>query len=290
MKRTLVFLVLLVAVSFAHAAQVKPSAIYGDDDRKDVFEIQDPRIRELSRSVAGMTLSRFVKENENDVELITESYGKRNGFCKGTRYYDQPAVINCTAFLIAPDRVALAGHCVDEDSCHTRVFAFGFELDGSEKNPARIPKKDFYSCRRVIAWEKNPQVDFAVVELDRPVPDRAPLKVRTSGRAAVGDAVFMLGYPLGSPLKLADNATIRKVDANGDFYVTNVDSFAANSGSPLFNSRSLEVEGIVVRGGPDFQWDEKRDCRVEKRDPVDEGQGEGATAIHHVLRALEQGI
>lgn len=282
----------VLASTFAQAAlpevAPKPSAIYGEDDRKDLHEVTDPRILELARSVAGMTLTQFVEEREDHFELVTELYGKRNNLCRDARYYEQPAVMNCTAFLIGPDRVALAGHCVDEGSCPSRVFAFGFGLEAPGSDPRRIPKKDFYSCRRVLAREKDAQLDFAVVQLDREVEGRQPLKLRSSGMMAPGEGVFILGHPLGAPLKFADHAAIRKVDPKGDFYTADVDSFAANSGSPMFNARTLEVEGIIVRGGPDFEWDQERDCRNVKHEPQDGGRGEDATAIARVLEKLAE--
>jgi V8-like Glu-specific endopeptidase len=59
-----------------------------------------------------------------------------------------------------------------------------------------------------------------------------------------------MGHPSGLPMKYADGA---KVFGNFDnYFSTNLDTFGGNSGSPVFNAKTNEVVGILVRGDIDY--------------------------------------
>src|SRR5690606_11935720 len=95
--------------------------------------------------------------------------------------------------------------------------------------------------------------------------------------------LIMLGHPLGLPMKASDNATMTPLDGNRiglfsssydllrriftkqTYYNTNLDSFAGNSGSPVFNANTHVVEGILIGGGDDFEWDQVNQCRRYRR-------------------------
>ena len=62
-----------------------------------------------------------------------------------------------------------------------------------------------------------------------------------------------MGHPSGLPLKYADGA--RVFETENDYFSTNLDTFGGNSGSPVFNADTLEVEGILVRGDTDYVMD-----------------------------------
>ena len=64
----------------------------------------------------------------------------------------------------------------------------------------------------------------------------------------------MLGHPSGLPMKYTGGAKAFEIEDN--YFTTNLDSFGGNSGSPVFNAKTLEVEGILVRGDVDYTPDE----------------------------------
>jgi hypothetical protein len=63
--------------------------------------------------------------------------------------------------------------------------------------------------------------------------------------------VYVIGHPVGLPTKFADGANVRN-NNNESFFVCNLDTYGGNSGSPVFNSSTHELEGILVRGETDF--------------------------------------
>jgi hypothetical protein len=93
--------------------------------------------------------------------------------------------------------------------------------------------------------------DWALVRLDRPVLNHRVVRIRRSGRIGDGQAVHVIGHPVGLPTKFAGGAMVRN-NSPGAFFVANLDTYGGNSGSPVFNSTTHEVEGILVRGETDF--------------------------------------
>jgi hypothetical protein len=123
---------------------------------------------------------------------------------------------------------------------------------------AGIASDRVYQCSQIIdGIEEDRGADWRVIELDRPVQGRVPLKL-AQAKIADTTTVAVWGHPVGLPLKLADNGKIRR-NTNQSFFVTSLDTYGGNSGSPVFDLQSLKngspvVEGILVRGEADYVW------------------------------------
>jgi hypothetical protein len=76
-------------------------------------------------------------------------------------------------------------------------------------------------------------------------------RIRTDGKISDNAKVHVIGHPCGLPLKLGNNAII-KDNNNDSYFVANLNAFGGNAGSPVFNSDTHEIEGILARGGTDF--------------------------------------
>lgn len=128
------------------------------------------------------------------------------------------------------------------------------------KGTITFPKDHAYSCKELLNWSQNTNLDFAVVKLDRPVVGKNPLKLRREGKTASSEPLMVIGHPLGMPKMLADNILIRD---NSLTYVfkTNADTFSGNSGSPVIGEISGLVEGMLVRGDEDFETDINLGCQ-----------------------------
>lgn len=273
--------ILIFFLSFNSYAEKMP-VIYGSDNRTNMYEIKDQKILEISKSIAAL----IVKENVQDI-ILTTPYGIRHNLCHDEKFYDEPTAANCTAFLIAPDLIATAGHCAEEELCVRFSVVFGFEINKIGANPADIKSKDIYHCKKVIAAEKDPFVDFGILQLDRPVYDRPILKLKKETGIKPGENVWALGFPAGLPLKMTGPGSVRSLARGGEYFVTTLDSFGGNSGSPIFNSQTNEIEGILVRGEADFEWDNEKNCRAVKRCAENECRGEEVTNIRYVTKALK---
>ena len=76
----------------------------------------------------------------------------------------------------------------------------------------------------------------------------------------------MIGYPLGTPAKLAKGGRVLVDDSNKQQFTTTLDAFEGNSGSPVLNNRN-QVVGILVSGEPidSFVQDEVNKCEIYNR-------------------------
>ena len=234
----------------------RQKSLYGTDRRKDFNEIRDLKQLSAANSVAIMVKAEHYKENAASIELIGRTLGEEANLCSGQHYFAQPSVGYCTAFVIGTDVVATAGHCVPaaSDMTSTRI-AFGFRAESSAaglKVGTTIPKDDVYTPVKVLSRTEEPAgVDYAVIQVDRPIKNHMRLDVAPDTAVAVGDEVYVIGHPSGLPMKLADRAYVRSISERG-YFVSNLDTFGGNSGSPVFLAGTLTVQGILVRGDTDF--------------------------------------
>jgi len=274
-----IFLPLLSALALLPSFAAADRGVYGFDDRKDIFEA-GPFYAKIARSVAAVMSGDMPVEN-GLVKLDLHAIGPAYSLCASERFYNQPADSFCTASLVGPDLMLTAGHCVSSAaSCREQKFVFGYEMGPNGEWPAILPADNIYSCAEIIVSTNNGTVDYAVVRLDRPVTGREPLQIDRSGLPSVGDGVFAIGTPLGLPLKIADNAHIRTVGV--DSFISDLDTFGGNSGSPVFSARNGLIIGVLIAGGQDLTVSPEN-CVMTYTTPQNEGDGEwSATSTQFV--------
>lgn len=240
--------------------------------------------------VYGLTLEERLKSSF-EVDKVDPS----------VRFLNQPAMGSCTGFLIAPDIMVTAGHCISSDPHEITdgkvdfhksyfdkygqftynkkkwVFDFTNDISMTKKSHekigdyyvATIPTSNQYTVKRVLksVLDNKRKLDYAIIQLDRPT-DRDPFRFRTGAKIAKGDNLAMIGSPFGLPLKLSDGAKVT-LNAGTTWFGTNLDAFGGNSGGPVYNKAGLNmIEGILVRGRVDkglkgFYVDETCGCVKE---------------------------
>lgn len=256
--------------------------IYGEDNRKDVFESTDSVLVELSKSTAAMIASEKLKNLNGDVVISAQTLESR-GICAKERFSKQISAANCSGFLVAPNILVTAGHCIkSEYDCASYKWVFDFKVDHAEQGDVQVPKTSVYSCKKIIsrALDQMSKDDFAVIELNKKVTDRRPLAFRKSGKITKGTSIAVIGHPTGLPTKIADGAKVRSL--NTKFFVANLDTYGGNSGSAVFNIQTSEVEGILVRGENDYVMDSELGCQVSNVCTNDNCRGEDVTFITNI--------
>lgn len=288
-------------------SQAGVKAIYGEDNRQEVYQASEKH-QLLARSTAVMVsetkISRMTPvsgqveleqtslrswletglESSNKLMspvLKTASEAKIT-FCEGTPFVDQPNPGMCSGFLIGPDLLVTAGHCVEiENFCSEYRWVFDFKMDEATQTAGLdIKEENVYSCKRVIssALSTALEIDFGLIQLDRPVTGRSPLKIRNELKVADASPLVVIGSPSGLPTKVAAGANVR--NNNHPFYFNaNLDTFQGNSGSAVFNDETGVVEGILVRGEEDFTGNKARMCIDLFRCENDSCRGEDVTRI-----------
>lgn len=298
---------ILAAALFFPASAFADRSIYGNDDRLDYFEAA-PAMRQLADSVVSLWPSKQVKAADGGFKLATMGYGEAVNLCPGEKFREQPIGAFCSGSLVGEDIVMTAGHCItDEASCADARFVFGYNID-SQGGAARttVPAKDVYTCKRIIKRDLDKQgsgiigtglailgallnkagPDFALVQLDRKVEGRKPLAINRGAGVNNGDKVFVIGHPVGLPLKVTGGGTVRDTKPRA-FFLTDLDTFGGNSGSAVFNAATGKIEGILVRGGQDF-IDTPQGCKVQAKVGQNEGRGEAVTKIDRLSKYIPE--
>jgi V8-like Glu-specific endopeptidase len=257
--------------------------IYGRDDRYEVSDYNDNEFIEKARSVALRVPNRRLSLDSNDSQIVrfnTKTLGNlMPKLCSSEKYLDQYSLGDCSAFLVSENKLVTAGHCMmTQSDCKNFQWVFDFE-----KGATFLNRNNIYACKKIITQKyiySNAEVsDYAVIELDRNVFDRSPLERRTSGIVHRGTPLLAIGHPLGVPKKIVDGGKvmsmndierehpIRSFFLKTNYFTTNLDVYAGNSGSPVFNRRTGKVEGILIQGANDFETDYENKCQTSNKLP-----------------------
>lgn len=279
-----------VAASFislgAQAFDKRTKVVYGKDDRLDVYQVSDPALLAMADSTAAMIpKANLTAINQTGVVSIhANTFGLDYGLCKDEPFFSQPNGAMCSGFLVGPDLLATAGHCISELDCASQSFVFNYKMGGPGLNPVAVAADDVYSCSKVVARELTKDQDYALIQLDRPVVGHTIAKL-SQAPARQGDSIILIGHPAGLPTKIAGGASVRK-DETG-YFVANTDSYGGNSGSAVFSAVTGEVVGILVRGEEDFKYEMAGQCTRSNYCADGDCRGEDVTHIDYIIKGLK---
>jgi hypothetical protein len=258
---------------------IQRKVVYGDDDRQDVYQVNNEALLRMSQGTCAL-VSPFNIDRQADgrYRLSGTALGAARDLCASEPFREQPTAAFCSGFLVSQDVVATAGHCVPAGGCDGTAFVFDYKMIDSTTAKMVIEEENVYFCEEVVGHRLSGGVDYALVRLDRPVTGRQPVEIRRSGRVPDRTPLVMVGHPSGLPQKIAGGARVRDNSASSHF-VANTDSYGGNSGSPIFNELTSEVEGILVRGVADYV--PEGNCYVSNHCSDEGCDGEDATRTTH---------
>jgi V8-like Glu-specific endopeptidase len=294
MGQAYLFLTFFFAIS-ANAQLVQlpqnSQAIYGSDDRSFIDASTNLKIAEISKSVAMIidqdSLNKKYFHSFVKAGTLTDTSGVN--LCLDEKFAKHHSLNSCTGFLVGPDLIASAGHCfMTKEDCDRKKIIFNVRVDNENEQGYKVSNNAVYDCSEIIKTEFDSQSnqDYSLIRLKRKVTGRLPLKLRSTGMLQATDKVFMIGYPLGLP-QVFSAATAINDNADAHFFKATLDSFEGNSGSPVINARTLEVEGLLVRGEDDFVMDNKTNCLRnavynEGSQSIPSDKGEGVSRISEI--------
>lgn len=233
--------------------------LFGQDDRVEATEVTHGGIQRVVAATAGLARDSTLSCGGGTCALSTTPFdtgqtptGPRP-LCSDTAFRGQAKGARCSAFLVGPDLMATAGHCmVNQSDCDTQQVVFGFVADPDGTNEVTtLPEEDVYDCVQLVAQNYTPgsggdaDDDWAVFRVDRVVSGRAPLAIRRGGTPALDTELVGIGHPNGLPLKVAANGFV-EVNTGSKRFQTSLDMYGGNSGSPVFDLQTLVVQGIHV--------------------------------------------
>lgn len=263
MKR--VICIVAMAATFCLTAEAgKQKVIYGDDNRVDPENSENALHLDLSKSTAAQILSSNLTAHKSVFLLKNETLQEAMNVCPEEKFSQQNAVARCSGFLVGPDLIVTAGHCVaSQFYCDSYRWVFDYKSD--EVGDLEVSKNNVYKCKKILVQELDSAVksDYALIQLDRAVTDREALSFRTKGKVATGTELVVIGHPSGLPTKISAGATVKEND-HDQYFKSDLDTFGGNSGSAVFDSRTGDVEGILVRGARDYIMSPKGCLKVNE--------------------------
>lgn len=262
--------------------------VYGKDDRLDLVDVLNPQQRELAHSTVALMSKSDLQQNASGViDIASESLQSYFSVCSSEPFADQPSGAFCSGSLIGKNLILTAGHCVkSQAACNGTRFVFDYAITEKGKYPTQTKEENVYACKTLLYREEvGSGADFAIIELDREVEGRTPLKLadRSEAEAPNGTSVLIIGHPSGLPTKVDGGGKVRDNSKNG-YFVATTDSYGGNSGSAVFSLESGEIEGVLVRGEADFVW--QNGCRVSKVCMEDGCRGEDVTKVSSIVPHL----
>jgi len=239
--------------------------VFGADERADWYEVPAETVeRRIARSVALISFHPDTELAAAGIGDAVEDLGTKWKLCPDEAFAAQPSLTGCTGFLVGPDLVATAGHCV-EHGCDGLSVVFDYAYPAAPADlraDLLMDSSGPYRCIEVVdrsfTGHGTSDDDYAILRLDRTVSDREPLRLART-EPAIGAALTLFGYPWGVPQKIAGGAVVQEVHAKR--FASTTDSFAGNSGSPVVDASGV-VQGIhVTRASEQHRvMDEARGC------------------------------
>lgn len=196
---------------------------------------------------------------KSNIEKITKNYyylqatttlGTYFNLCSDVPFNKQPIFKGGTGFIISEDTMITAAH-VFQKPLSEYIVVFGYRLIYANNIVENFIKVTdvYFPTIPVKNYSKNDIIEFRV---DRKF-DRPALKLGSSMSTKKRNEVYMIGHPSGLPLKISVNSSI--IDNTPlQYFYSSLDSFMGNSGSPVFDSVTNSVIGILVSGEVDFKY------------------------------------
>jgi V8-like Glu-specific endopeptidase len=274
MKKTIFAALCLLTVN----SQAVMKVIYGEDNRIEARNHPNAQLRDMAKSVAGRVSEYGLYDIGDEFGFSKRTLRDRMNVCSEERFANQYSVSDCTGFLVGKDILVTAGHCMQSEyDCSAYKWVFDYE-DTSES----FNKNNVYGCKEIVDQAAKYNIlgyanDFAVVKLDREVKGRTPLKFRTKGKIKKSSKIAVIGHPSGLPVKIADDARVK--NTFGLTFKADLDTYGGNSGSPVINLKSMEVEGILIQGKEDYVLADHSYCMISNKA---KGKGEKVFKINKI--------
>lgn len=265
----------------------REDVIYGADNRKDIYQIADTGVVKNSATIVG-----FFRKSDL-VFFPDKSVALRNkitlksiySLCNDEPFCNQYIGPYCTGFAVSSKLIASAGHCMKGMSLDDFVCIFGYRLNSVSDSSVRFTAEQVYYPESVINGLTTQSKDYLLVTVKGTIPASRISAIDKKEVAMPMKNIYVIGHPCGLPIKVADNAEVRNND-NPDFFVTNLDTYKGNSGSPVYSSLTNQVIGILVGGEHDFQTVPVENCVRSYRCSNIGCRGESVTRIKYLLPHL----
>jgi subtilisin-like proprotein convertase family protein len=242
---------------YTGVVQPNQEVVYGTDDRREPYQVSDAIQLQLAQACVLVVSTNELTNNGNGTYTLAASPWITQGgsnICASEPYRGQAQAGFCSGFLVGPDIITTAGHCVSSSNIGSVAFIFDFQQQNPSTgaNTTTIPADNVYFGTAVINRQQAGDLDHCVLRIDRAAAGRTPVQIRRSGAPTLNDPLVMVGHPVALPKKIEAGGVVKDVNGTVNFLMANTDSYGGNSGSMVANRITGVVEGILVRGNSDF--------------------------------------
>jgi hypothetical protein len=218
----------------------------GDDDRRDIETVSDPRILQNADAVCAIIRREQIAfDSESDTWVVDKykTLEEEHNICEGP-FREQPVVAYGTGFLVKDDLIVTAGHTIEDFDLNPDLFVvvFDYKTNNGGVKPL-FEASQVFRPTEIVECRKERDTDWALVRLDRS-PGRTPVTLNYSSPPEVGDSLYLIGHGEGLPLKYSDGAAVTRWP-HDRYFKASLDAFGYDSGAPVFNRKTHLVEGLV---------------------------------------------
>jgi len=233
----------------------------------DPYEITDPEVSELLRGHGVWFPSNQLLCLGPNCLIELDPYLFVNGnlpLCTDLEVYALPHGGGFRGGVLVGEDLFLTVHAVTKQECETRAVVFGLGAQTSDSElltplppggtlSFEVPADDVYYCTNVVAGGGTG--GWTLVQLDRSVSHRRPLKLQRGGLLGTGTATVMAGYPDRLPLKVETALLTSEYDGGG----SNAAHVLGGSSGSVVLGASNRVLGVVATGNTGW-WMEDDGC------------------------------
>lgn len=257
------FRALLILGLFAAQAHAQTSGIF-----EEPCNITDAKTRQLLDAevyLANTADGTFSLNKDGTYRIQTTPFTSLGGVPVDPTspfYGEQFGAYGRSGTLVAPDRILTAPHWSEFDiSIFAVVFGLHSQLVNGVCVPAdftHIPPQNVYFpkaggvTQNTYVSLPSPQIfanDFFVFQLDRPVTNRVPVRIRNYGTPQIGDHLVATSHPNRFATKVGTNATyagLSTTPPSNAVIAQNWGALGGSSGGALFNVDKNVIETVTA--------------------------------------------
>jgi hypothetical protein len=208
----------------------------------------------------------FKKKNYSYTPSYDDSIQSAYAICDTSqkwKYWKNPCLAFGTAIPITRNIVLTAGHCLKKTGLKDFYLVLGYADTAPGLNHFDFDTSNIYRGIQIIDLADDstqPNNDYCFILLNKNLPVLGVLINRQNRTGVIEKDYYMVGYPLGIPEKISLGHLLSH-DAGKDAYLLYIDSFGGNSGSPVFESKTDSLVGMLNHGENDFLFQPDIDCK-----------------------------
>lgn len=241
----------------------------GTVELNDWNEILDDKAKKNAECVSAICFKDNLTDTNKGTSILkVKNYGKTFNLCDNEFFHDQPISAGHmgTGFLVRNDVIATSSHFIDENNVTDLRFVFGYKMVDASIPVTEFSKDNVYSGIKILHRRESPGNNHGnclLVKLDRKV-EGWEIAALSKDEVYWGQIVYILGHPLGLPLKYGSGASVFE-NITETFFWANLNMYSGCLGAPVFDINTHEIIGMVVKEADcDLRWTGKGWLSVQK--------------------------